>query len=177
MPGHAGGQQAGARHHVEAQRAVMRDGRSWPAPGPGRRSPRRWPLAHVVEDDRHIAARPVEMGLDHLQREGGGDRGVEGVAALFQVAMPTAVAIQWVEATTPKVPSISGPASWRRWKAETLSEAGQAEGRLSPGRRIRPRSRQPGAYRPPKAPDRCAASIFSMARARSPTPERSSPTS
>ena len=41
-------------------------------------------LAHVIENDRHVAARPVEMRLDHLQREGGGDRGVEGVAALFQ---------------------------------------------------------------------------------------------
>src|SRR5262249_36999740 len=36
------------------------------------------------ENDRHVAAGPVEMRLDHLQREGGRDRGVEGVAALFQ---------------------------------------------------------------------------------------------
>ena len=80
---HAGGKQAGARHHVEAAPAVMGDG------GRGRR--RTLPadhldlaLAHVVQDDRNVAARPVEMRLDHLQREGGGDRGVEGVAALLQ---------------------------------------------------------------------------------------------
>ena len=41
-------------------------------------------LAHVVEDDRHVAARTVEMRLDHLQREGGGDGGIEGVAAFLQ---------------------------------------------------------------------------------------------
>ena len=65
--------------------AVMRD----------RRARRRRPLAadhlglaapHVVEDDRHVAARPVEMRLDDLQREGGRDGGVEGVAAALQHA-------------------------------------------------------------------------------------------
>ena len=80
---HAGGKKAGARHHVEAEAAVMRDG------GLGRRrtlaADHLGPaLADVVENDRNIPARPVEMGLDHLQREGGGDRGVEGIAALFQ---------------------------------------------------------------------------------------------
>ena len=81
--GHAGGQEPGARHHVEALLAVMRDG------GRGRR--RTLPadhldlaLAHVVHDHRNVAARTVEMRLDHLQREGGGDRGVEGVAAFFE---------------------------------------------------------------------------------------------
>jgi hypothetical protein len=48
------------------------------------------------------------MGLDHLQGEGGGDRGIERIAALSRVAMPTAVAIQWVEVTTPKVPRSRG---------------------------------------------------------------------
>ncbi len=38
----------------------------------------------VVDNNRHIAARTVQMRLDHLQREGGGDAGVEGVAALLQ---------------------------------------------------------------------------------------------
>ena len=41
-------------------------------------------LAGVVDNDRHIAAGAVEMRLDHLQRERGGDRGIEGVAALLQ---------------------------------------------------------------------------------------------
>ena len=81
--GHAGGEQAGARHHVEGLAAVMRDG------GGGRRRALAadhldLALAHVVDDDRNVAARAVEMRLDHLQREGGGDRGVEGIAALLQ---------------------------------------------------------------------------------------------
>src|SRR5579875_2066277 len=33
---------------------------------------------------RHVPAEPVLVGLDHLEREGGGDRGVEGVAALLE---------------------------------------------------------------------------------------------
>ena len=43
-------------------------------------------FTHIVHDHRHVAARPVEMRLDHLQREGGGNRGVKGVAAFFQHA-------------------------------------------------------------------------------------------
>jgi len=42
----------------------------------------------IVHDDRHVAARPVQMRLDHLQREGGGNPGVKGVAALFQRGHP-----------------------------------------------------------------------------------------
>ena len=61
-----------------------------------------------MQDQRHIAARPAQMRLDDLQGEGGGDGGIEGVAAFFEDAMPTAVAIQWVEVDTPKVPTISG---------------------------------------------------------------------
>ena len=81
--GHAGGEQAGARHHVEAELVEMRDGRA------GRRRTLAadhlgLALAGVVEDHRHVAARPVEMRLDHLQREGGGAGGVERVAALLQ---------------------------------------------------------------------------------------------
>jgi hypothetical protein len=41
-------------------------------------------LADVVEDDRHVAAGTVEMRLHHLQREGGRDRGIEGIAAFLQ---------------------------------------------------------------------------------------------
>ncbi len=83
--GHAGGEQPGAGHEIEALAAVMRDG------GAGRRHALaadhfRLAAPHVVENDRHVAARPVEMRLDHLQRERGRDRGVEGVAAAFQNA-------------------------------------------------------------------------------------------
>ncbi len=42
----------------------------------------------VMHDDRHVAAGAVQMRLDHLQRKGGGDPGVEGVAAFFQDAHP-----------------------------------------------------------------------------------------
>ncbi len=41
-------------------------------------------LTYVVDDDGDIAAGAVEMGLDHLEGEGGGDRGIEGIAALLQ---------------------------------------------------------------------------------------------
>ena len=66
------------------------------------------PRLHVVEHDRHVAAGAVQVRLDHLERERGGAGRVERVAALSSVAMPTAVAIQCVEVTTPNVPSISG---------------------------------------------------------------------
>src|SRR5262249_2259360 len=37
-----------------------------------------------MQDDRRIAARAVQVRLRYLQREGGGDGGVERVAATFQ---------------------------------------------------------------------------------------------
>jgi len=44
-----------------------------------------WPITfHIVEDDRNIAARSVEVRLHDLQREGGCGRRIEGVAAFFQ---------------------------------------------------------------------------------------------
>ena len=83
--GHAGGEQPGAGHHLQALAAVVRDG------GACRR--RALAADHlgaaalgVVHDDRHVAAGTVQMRLHHLQREGGGDAGVEGVAAFFQHA-------------------------------------------------------------------------------------------
>src|SRR5882672_698001 len=42
----------------------------------------------IVDDDRYVAAGTVQMRLDHLQREGGGDTGVKGVAALLQNTHP-----------------------------------------------------------------------------------------
>ena len=104
----AGGEQPRARHEIEAKLvAIMLDGgagrrRALPADHFGLAAP------HVMEDHRHIAAGPIQMRLDDLQRERGRDAGVKGIAALLQNAMPTAVAIQCVEVTTPNVPSISG---------------------------------------------------------------------
>ena len=82
----AGGEQSGAGHKVEAQFvAVILDG------GAGGRRP--LPADHfglaapdIVQDHGHITARTIKMRLDHLQGERGRDRGVEGVAALFQDA-------------------------------------------------------------------------------------------
>ena len=54
---------------------------------------RRWSLAanhfrpiafDIIENDRHVAARPVEMRLDDLQRECRRHCSVESIAALFQ---------------------------------------------------------------------------------------------
>ena len=42
------------------------------------------PRARLVDDDRRIAARPVEMRLRHLQDECRGRGGVEGIAASLQ---------------------------------------------------------------------------------------------
>ena len=84
--GNAGREQAGAGHEIEAEMvAVMRDG------GAGRRRPLpadHLGLAapHVVQDHRHVAARAVEMRLDHLQGERGRAGGVERVAAALQNA-------------------------------------------------------------------------------------------
>ena len=81
--GHAGGKEPGAGDEVETLAAIVRD----------RRAGRRRALAadhfrlaapHVVDDDRRVAARAVEMRLDHLQGERRGHGGVEGVAALLQ---------------------------------------------------------------------------------------------
>ena len=81
--GHAGGEEAGAGHEIESLAAIMRDG------GGGRRRSLtadhlRLAAPHVVNNDRHVAARTVEMRLDHLQRERRRHRRIEGVAALLQ---------------------------------------------------------------------------------------------
>ena len=60
------------------------------------------PRLHVVDDDRHVAAGSVQMRLDHLEREGRGEPASKALPP-SSMPMPTAVAIQWVEVTTPKV--------------------------------------------------------------------------
>jgi hypothetical protein len=81
--GHHGREQAVAGHQVEAELPVRLDGR------PLRRDA--LPADHLdglapgaVQDDRQIAARTVQMRLDHLEREARRDRGVERVAAALE---------------------------------------------------------------------------------------------
>jgi hypothetical protein len=85
--GNAGREEAGAGHHFQSLALVMRD----------RRLGRRRPLAaddfgaatlDVMHDDRHVAARTVQMRLDHLQSKGGRNPGVKGVAAFLQRRHP-----------------------------------------------------------------------------------------
>ena len=84
--GDAGGQEARARHDVEAETvAVVGDGgacrrRALAADHLGRRA------AGLADHDRHVAAGPAQMRLHDLQREGNGDPGIEGVAAALQDA-------------------------------------------------------------------------------------------
>jgi hypothetical protein len=80
---HASGKKAAAGHEVEPFAAVMRDGCA------GRRRSLaadyfRLAAPHLINDDRHIAARAVEMRFDDLKRECGGNCGVEGVPPLLQ---------------------------------------------------------------------------------------------
>lgn len=81
--GNAGREQAGAGHHVEAFASVMCDGGAR-----GRRALTADHLSaaapHIVDDDGYVAAGTVQMRFDHLEREGGGDAGIEGIPALFQ---------------------------------------------------------------------------------------------
>jgi hypothetical protein len=83
--GDAGREQSGAGHQIEAFALVVLD----------RRARRRHALAadhfrlgalDVVDDDRHVAAGPVQVRLDDLQRERGRDGCVECIAAPFQYA-------------------------------------------------------------------------------------------
>ena len=80
---HHGGEEPSTRNELETERAVMRDGST--------RGGRALAADHLAalalrtpKDDRHVAAEPVLVGLDHLQREGRGSRRVEGVAALLE---------------------------------------------------------------------------------------------
>ena len=80
---HAGREQPGARHDIEAELGEARDGRR------GGRRPLpadhlRLAALHVVQNDRNVAARSVEMRLDHLQHEGRRNRRIESVAAFLE---------------------------------------------------------------------------------------------
>ena len=86
---HDGGVRPLARHEIEAERPVRVD----------RRRLRRRPLPahhdrlaalHGPHDRRHVAARPVEVRLDHLQHEARRHRRVERVAAALEHRHPRA---------------------------------------------------------------------------------------
>ena len=81
--GHGGGERAGAGDEVEAEPAVVRDGRPGRGAGPARTAPARRGVGGG-EDDRDLAGGPVEVRLDDVQHEAGGDGRVVGVAAVLQ---------------------------------------------------------------------------------------------
>ena len=60
------------------------------------------------ENGGQVAAGAVQVRLDHLEHEAGGDGGVECVAAPLEHDIPVEDASQCVDATTPKVPRSSG---------------------------------------------------------------------
>ena len=105
--GNAGRQQPGAGHHLQAFAAIMRDGRAGGA-GP-------WPQITSVRP-RLVSCTMIGTSPPGPFRCGSTTCSVNAVATpaskalppFSRVAIPTAVAIQWVEVTTPKVPSISG---------------------------------------------------------------------
>ena len=78
--GHGSGEQAAAGYQVKSEVRVRVGGRG----GRGGALPadhERLAAPGVVADHRHLAARAVEVRLDDLEGEPGGDRGVERVAA------------------------------------------------------------------------------------------------
>ena len=80
---HHRGEETRPRHELEPEGAVMGDGgpcrcRTLPADDLDALSCR------TPEDDRHVAAEPVLIGLDHLQGEGCRARRIEGIAALLE---------------------------------------------------------------------------------------------
>ena len=83
--GDASGKQAGAGYEIEPFAAVMSDrGTRWGYALAANHF--RFGALYVVEDDRHIAAWPVEVRLHHLQRERGRHRSIERIAAALQYA-------------------------------------------------------------------------------------------
>ena len=85
-------------------RGPARGSARWSPPAGARpcRRARRVARAGAREQDRHLAAGPVQVRLDDLQHEAGGDGGVEGVAAALQHRHPDCEASQCVEETMPK---------------------------------------------------------------------------
>ncbi|MEZ5853893.1 MAG: hypothetical protein R3D67_03780 [Hyphomicrobiaceae bacterium] len=65
-------------------------------------------LALVEHHDRHIASRSTQVGFHDLQRKAVATPASKALPPRSSMAIPTAVPIQWVEVTTPNVPSICG---------------------------------------------------------------------
>src|SRR5262249_39020652 len=156
---------------------------------------------HGVEDQGHVAARPVEMRLDHLQRKGGGDRGGGGVAA----------ALEGAHADRRGDPMRGGDHAGRAGELGTGGERGGIDGVHGAGLPMALRATLEAADLKPRETTRLgvaaqvsvvsgsriqpgisaislvspaesvcplrATSTRSIASARSPTPDRSSPTS
>ena len=108
MPGTQAGEQPGARHDVEAE---ARDNARWsrrPAPAPGRRSPASAALRTSCTMTGTSPPGPLRCGSTTCSVNAVATAASKALPPFSSIAMPTAVAIQCVEATTPKVPSISG---------------------------------------------------------------------
>ena len=85
--GHAGGQQPAAGHQVEPEIGErLRRGGGGRGPLPAQHEG--LAAAGVVGDDRDLAARAVQVRLDDLEHEPGGDRRVERVPAVLQHRHP-----------------------------------------------------------------------------------------
>ena len=79
-----------------------------PAPVPGRRSPPVGRLPHIVEMTGTSPPGPLRCGSTTCSVNAVATPASKALPPFSSIAMPTAVAIQWVEVTTPNVPSISG---------------------------------------------------------------------
>ncbi len=79
-----GGQRAGPRHELEALSAVVLWGRAGRRRALPHQHDRDIRMLRRGEHTRHVAARTVEVRLDHVQHECAGDGGVEGVAAALE---------------------------------------------------------------------------------------------
>ena len=81
--GHDGRQQPGTRDQVQTQVLECLDG-SGTRGGTLTANHLLPPRFRIVQNDRRIASGSVQMRLGDLQDEGGGDRGIKGIAAAFQ---------------------------------------------------------------------------------------------
>src|SRR5439155_11438697 len=84
---HAGGEDAGSRHELVTERAEAVDRRRSRRDAL-RAEDERLATFGAPEDRGQVAARPVRVRLDDLEREAGGDDGVEGVAAALEHGHP-----------------------------------------------------------------------------------------
>ena len=106
--GHAGREQPGAGHQVEAE---ARDNARCVAPagaGPWPQITSTPPLRVSCRITGTSPPGPLRCGSTTCSVKAVATAASKALPPFSSIPMPTAVAIQWVEATTPKVPSISG---------------------------------------------------------------------